>query len=57
MTSTLRLALAALVTATLAACASAPAAQPDLTPPPRPRVDAKTQLEYGTPPAPPSSRY
>ncbi|SDA23164.1 hypothetical protein SAMN02799622_03058 [Methylobacterium sp. UNC378MF] len=57
MTSTLRLALAALVTATLAACASAPAAQPDLTPPPRPRVDAKTQLEYGTPPAPPPGRY
>lgn len=53
MTSIVRVALAALVTASLAACASAPAAQPDLTPPPRPRVDAKTQLEYGTPPAPP----
>ncbi|MGT2480579.1 hypothetical protein ACU4GR_20995 [Methylobacterium oryzae CBMB20] len=52
MTSTIRVALAALVTATLAACASAPAAQPELTPVPRPRVDAKTQLEYGNPPPP-----
>ncbi|MEH3066367.1 MAG: hypothetical protein PGN33_27790 [Methylobacterium radiotolerans] len=64
MTSTVRVALAALVTASLAACASAPAAcasapaaQPELTPVPRPRVDAKTQLEYGNPPPPPPGRY
>jgi type IV pilus biogenesis protein CpaD/CtpE len=52
-----RVALAALVAASLAACASAPAAQPDLTPPPRRPVDAKTQLEYGNPPPPPPGRY
>ncbi|MFB0489829.1 hypothetical protein ABIE45_002415 [Methylobacterium sp. OAE515] len=57
MTSVVRVACAALVAASLAACASAPAAQPDLTPPPRRPVDAKTQLEYGNPPPPPPGRY
>ncbi|QEE37685.1 hypothetical protein [Methylobacterium sp. WL1] len=44
--------LAGFAAAALAACASAPAA-PDLTPPPRRPLDAKTQLEYGNPPPPP----
>jgi hypothetical protein len=57
MSSVFRVAAAALVAASLAACASAPAAQPDLTPPPRRPVDAKTQLEYGNPPRPPPGRY
>ncbi|MCJ2070302.1 hypothetical protein MKK75_16085 [Methylobacterium sp. J-030] len=57
MSSAVRIALAALVAASLAACASAPAAQPDLTAPPRRPVDAKTQLEYGNPPGPPPGRY
>ncbi|GJE10495.1 MULTISPECIES: hypothetical protein [Methylobacterium] len=57
MMSAARVALASLVVAALAACASAPAAQPDLTPPPRRPVDAKTQLEYGNPPPPPPGRY
>lgn len=55
--SAARIGLAALIAASLAACASAPAAQPDLTPPPRRPVDAKTQLEYGNPPPPPPDRY
>ncbi len=51
-----RLTLAALVAAALAACSQAPAAPgPELSPPP-PRVDAKTQLEYGGPP-PRGPRY
>ncbi|MBP1182750.1 hypothetical protein [Methylobacterium sp. PvR107] len=57
MTCVVRVACAALVAASLAACASAPAAQPDLTPPPRRPVDAKTQLKYGNPPPPPPGRY
>ncbi len=39
----IRLAVAGLLAASLAACATAPAA--DLTPPPQKRVDAKTGLE------------
>ena len=46
-----RVFLAGLVLAALAACSTAPAA-PDLTPPPRRPIDAKTQLEYGNPPPP-----
>ena len=46
-----RVSLAGLVLAALAACSTAPAA-PDLTPPPRRPLDAKTQLEYGNPPPP-----
>ncbi|SDM72783.1 hypothetical protein SAMN05216360_103223 [Methylobacterium phyllostachyos] len=57
ISSAVRITLAALVAASLAACASAPAAQPDFSPPPRRPVDAKTQLEYGNPPAPPPGRY
>ncbi len=50
-----RLTLAALAAAALAACSQAPAAPgPELSPPPR--VDAKTQLEYGGPP-PRGPRY
>ena len=56
MTSVVRVALAAIIAASLAACASAPAAEPDFSPPPRRPVDAKTQLEYGNPPPPPG-RY
>jgi hypothetical protein len=56
MSPVVRVSLASLVFAMLAACASAPAA-PDLTPPPRRPVDAKTQLEYGNPPPPPPGRY
>lgn len=41
----LRLSILALVAASLAACATAPAS--DLTPPPRKASDAKTQLESG----------
>ena len=55
MPSLIRVMLAALVAATLAACSTAPAA-PDLTPPPRRPVDAKTQLEYGYP-TPPGARH
>ncbi|MCJ2015689.1 hypothetical protein [Methylobacterium sp. J-076] len=50
-----RIALLGLAASLLAACATAPAAT-DLTPPPRRPVDAKTQLEYGSPPPPPA-RY
>jgi hypothetical protein len=51
-----RLVLAALAALGLAACSNAPAAPgPELSPPP-PRVDAKTQLEYGAPP-PRAPRY
>ena len=39
----IRLAIAGLLAASVAACATAPAA--DLTPPPQKRVDAKTGLE------------
>ncbi|GJE59730.1 hypothetical protein [Methylobacterium trifolii] len=57
MSTTTRLTLAGLVTLALAACSTAPAA-PDLTPPPRRPLDAKTQLEYGAPPPPPpGQRY
>jgi hypothetical protein len=57
MSSVIRLTLAGCLVAVVAACASAPAA-PDLTPPPRRPVDAKTQLEYGNPPPPPApGRY
>lgn len=45
MTSMIRLSLLALVAASLAACATAPAS--DLTAPPRKPYDAKTQLEAG----------
>nr|WP_166059759.1 MULTISPECIES: hypothetical protein [unclassified Methylobacterium] len=42
---------AALLALTLAACSTAPAAPAlDPVPPPAPRPDAKTQLEYGNPP-------
>lgn len=51
-----RVSLAGFVLAALAACSTAPAA-PDLTPPPRRPLDAKTQLEYGNPPPPPPGRY
>lgn len=47
MSSLIRLSLAGLLAASVAACAGAPPV--DLTPP-APRVDAKTQLEYGAPP-------
>jgi hypothetical protein len=40
---TIRFAVVGLLAASLAACATAPAA--DLTPPPQKRVDAKTGLE------------
>lgn len=52
----LRVSLAGLVLAALAACSTAPAG-PDLTPPPRRPLDAKTQLEYGSPTAPAPGRY
>ncbi|MGU3539334.1 hypothetical protein [Methylobacterium sp. A54F] len=55
-TPVIHLATAALLTLAVAACSTAPAA-PDLTPPPRRPVDAKTQLEYGNPPPPPPARY
>ncbi|GJE07802.1 MULTISPECIES: hypothetical protein [Methylobacterium] len=54
MTNLLRLPAAGLILLAVAACSTAPAA-PDLTPP-APRVDAKTQLEYGAPP-PRGPRY
>lgn len=47
MSPAIRITLAGLLVLAVAACASAP--PPDLTPP-APRVDAKTQLEYGAPP-------
>jgi hypothetical protein len=43
----LRIAILGLVAASLAACATAPAPQGDLTPPARKPYDAKTQLESG----------
>jgi hypothetical protein len=43
----LRIAILGLVAASLAACATAPAPQADLTPPQRKPYDAKTQLESG----------
>lgn len=46
MTKIIRLALAAGFALSLAACASTQA-QPDLTPPPAKKCDAKTSLEYG----------
>lgn len=46
MTRALRAAMAALLALSIAACATAPAPQADLTPPPK-RCDAKTQLENG----------
>ncbi|WP_298962787.1 hypothetical protein [uncultured Methylobacterium sp.] len=45
----LHLALAGLILAVVAACATSPASTPDFTPPPPRAPDAKTQLEYGTP--------
>ncbi|MFF8798731.1 MULTISPECIES: hypothetical protein [unclassified Methylobacterium] len=49
---------ASLVALTLAACSTAPAAPGlDPVPPPARRPDAKTQLEYGSPPPPPPGRY
>ncbi|GJE25322.1 hypothetical protein [Methylobacterium organophilum] len=54
MTNRLKLCAAGLLTLTVAACASAPAAPvADPVPPPRRPYDAKTQLEYGNPPPPP----
>ncbi|CAO4149853.1 hypothetical protein [Methylorubrum aminovorans] len=42
---------AGLLALTLTACSTAPAAPAlDPVPPPAPRPDAKTQLEYGNPP-------
>ncbi|MGY2051644.1 hypothetical protein [Methylobacterium sp. JK268] len=49
------LTLSGLLVLALAACATAPAATPDLTPPPPRPYDAKTQLEYGGAPRPPRS--
>ncbi|MBE7246773.1 MAG: hypothetical protein INR63_17665 [Actinomycetospora chiangmaiensis] len=46
----IRLALLGCAAAVLAACTQAPAAPPDLTPPPPRPYDAKTQLEQGAPP-------
>lgn len=49
---------ASLLALTLAACSTAPAAPSlDPVPPPARRPDAKTQLEYGSPPPPPPGRY
>lgn len=45
MPSVIKLTVASLALAAVAACANAPA--PDLTPPPAKPYDAKTQLEYG----------
>ncbi|GJE44273.1 hypothetical protein [Methylobacterium soli] len=58
MSPVIHLTLAGLLTLCVAACSTAPAA-PDLTPPLRRPVDAKTQLEYGNPPPapPPGQRY
>jgi type IV pilus biogenesis protein CpaD/CtpE len=50
MSSVPRLVLAGSLAAVLAGCASAPPPPPqpvDLTPPHRPRLDAKSQLETG----------
>ncbi len=48
MTTSLKLAGAALIAITLAACAQAVATQPpSYEPPPRKQADAKTQLESG----------
>lgn len=56
MSPVIHLGLAGLVMLCVAACATAPA--PDLSPPPQRRLDAKTQLEYGSPPPPPpGARY
>lgn len=52
----IHLTLAGLLMLAVAACSTAPAA-PDLTPPPRRPADAKTQLEYGSPPPAPGQRY
>ncbi|WP_232629052.1 hypothetical protein [Methylobacterium sp. Leaf118] len=55
---TLRLAASAALFALTAACSTAPAAPSlDPTPPPARRPDAKTDLEYGSPPPPPPGRY
>lgn len=50
----IQLAVAGLIALAAAACATAPA-DPigDPVPPPRRPYDAKTQLEYGSPPPPP----
>lgn len=55
MSPVIHLTLAGILMLAVAACSTAPAA-PDLTPPPRRPLDAKTQLEYGNPP-PPGPRY
>ncbi len=47
MTSLLKLAGAALIAVSLAACAQAVATQPSFDPPARKMTDAKTQLESG----------
>ncbi|WP_336487466.1 hypothetical protein [Methylobacterium nigriterrae] len=52
MPPVIQLAVAGLLTLAVAACSTAPAA-PEVTPPPRRPLDAKTQLEYGNPPPPP----
>jgi len=58
MSPALHLAAAGLLTLMVAACSTAPAAPiADPVPPPRRPYDAKTQLEYGNPPPPPSQRY
>ena len=56
MSPLIHLTLAGILMLAVAACSTAPAA-PDLTPPPRRPLDAKTQLEYGNPPPPPGPRY
>ena len=49
---------ASLLALALAACSTAPAAPAlDPVPPPAPRPDAKTQLEYGNPPPLRPGRY
>jgi hypothetical protein len=43
----IRLAVVAAMAIVIAACATAPAQNVDLTPPPKKQLDAKTQLETG----------
>lgn len=50
MSFVIKITVASLALAAVAACAAAPA--PDLTPPPAKPYDAKTQLEYGAPRGP-----
>ncbi|WP_264045736.1 hypothetical protein [Methylobacterium flocculans] len=56
MSSVIHFTVAGLLLLAVAACSTAPAA-PDLSAPPPRRLDAKTQLEYGSPPPSPGPRY